>query len=107
MPSLDPSQRAVLASRRGAGAVVLGAPGTGKTTVAIELVAAAVLDDGLAPDEVLVLTPSRRTATALRDRLALRLAEPDEATAPVLPGPLARSIASYAHAIVTADARLE
>ncbi len=107
MPSLDPSQLAALSARNGAGAVVLGAPGTGKTTVAIELVAAAVLDDGLAPDEVLVLTPSRRTATALRDRLALRLAEPDEAAAPVLPGPLARSIASYAHAIVTADARLD
>lgn len=107
MPSLDPSQLAALAARSGAGAVVLGAPGTGKTTVAIELVAAAVLDDGRSPDEVLVLTPSRRTATALRDRLALRLAEPDEAAAPVLPGPIARSIASYAHAIVTADARLD
>lgn len=106
MPSLDTAQRAVLEARRGRGAVVLGAPGTGKTTAAIELVAAAILNDGLAPADVLVLTPSRRTATALRDRLALRLAEPDEAQAPVLPGPLARSIASYAHAIVTADARL-
>ncbi len=106
MPSLDASQLAAVEARHGRGAVVLGAPGTGKTTVAIELVARAVLDDGLAPDEVLVLTPSRRSATALRDRIALRLAEPDEASAPVLPGPLARSIASYAHAIVTAEARL-
>ena len=106
MPSLDASQLAAVEARHGRGAVVLGAPGTGKTTVAIELVARAVLDDGLAPDEVLVLTPSRRSATALRDRIALRLAEPDEASAPVLPGPLARSIASYAYAIVTAEARL-
>lgn len=106
MPSLDPSQLAAVEARRGRGAVVLGAPGTGKTTVAIELVARAVLEDGLAPDEVLVLTPSRRSATALRDRIALRLAEPDEARAPVLPGPLARSIASFAHALVTAEARL-
>lgn len=106
MPSPDASQQAVLGARHGPGAVVLGAPGTGKTTVVLELVARAVLDDGMRPDEVLVLTPSRRTATTLRDRLALRLAEGDEAHAPVLPGPLARSIASYAHAVVTAEARL-
>ncbi|GAA1684837.1 ATP-dependent DNA helicase [Microcella alkalica] len=106
MPPLDPSQLAAVEARRGRGAVVLGAPGTGKTTVAIEIVARAVLEDGLAPDEVLVLTPSRRSATALRDRIALRLAEPDETRAPVLPGPLARSIASFAHSLVTAEARL-
>ncbi|KQV26463.1 UrvD/REP family ATP-dependent DNA helicase [Yonghaparkia sp. Root332] len=106
MPPLDPSQLAAVEARRGRGAVVLGAPGTGKTTVAIELLALAVLEDGLAPDEVLVLTPSRRSATALRDRIALRLAEPDETRAPVLPGPLARSIASFAHSVVTAEARL-
>ncbi len=104
--ALDASQRAVVGARRGPGAVVLGAPGTGKTRTVIELVAAAILDDGLPPESVLVLTPSRRSATVLRDRLALRLARGDESAAPVLPGPLARSIASYAHAIVTADARL-
>lgn len=105
-PALDATQQAVVGARRGPGAVVLGAPGTGKTRTVLELVAAAILDDGRPPESVLVLTPSRRSATVLRDRVALRLAQGGEAAAPVLPGPLARSIASYAHAIVTADARL-
>ncbi|QOD94350.1 UrvD/REP family ATP-dependent DNA helicase [Chryseoglobus sp. 28M-23] len=100
--SLDASQEAVLDARRGPGAVVLGAPGTGKTATVVELVSRAIEVDGLDPQRVLVLTPSRRSATALRDRLALRLAGP----ASVLPGPLARSIASYAFGVVQADARL-
>jgi len=100
--SLDASQEAVLDARLGPGAVVLGAPGTGKTATVVDLVAHAIQVDGLDPERVLVLTPSRRSATALRDRLALRLAGP----ASVLPGPLARSIASYAFGVVQADARL-
>ena len=99
---LDPSQQAVLDARLGPGAVVLGAPGTGKTSTVIEIVAHAIGVDGLDPERVLVLTPSRRSATALRDRLALRLAD----TGTVLPGPFARSIASYAFAVVQAYARL-
>lgn len=103
---LDATQRAVVDARAGRGAVVLGAPGSGKTTAAIELVAAAVLDDGLDPAAVLVLTPSRRTATVLRDRLALRLgAAPGGLGA--LPGPLARSIAAYAFSLVLAAHRLD
>jgi len=102
---LDATQRAVVDARAGRGAVVLGAPGSGKTTAAIELVAAAVLDDGLDPAAVLVLTPSRRTATVLRDRLALRLGGAEGVGA--LPGPLARSLAAYAFALVTAAHRLD
>lgn len=102
---LDATQRAVVDARAGRGAVVLGAPGSGKTTAAIELVAAAVLDDGLDPAAVLVLTPSRRTATVLRDRLALRLGGTEGLGA--LPGPLARSLAAYAFALVTAAHRLD
>jgi superfamily I DNA/RNA helicase/RecB family exonuclease len=100
---LDAGQQAVVEARRGRGAIVLGAPGSGKTTAAIELVAAAVGEDGLDPSEVLVLTPSRRTATLLRDRLALRLG----GTVGALPGPLARSLAAYAFALVTAAHRLD
>lgn len=111
---LDAGQQRVVDARRTRGAVVLGAPGSGKTTAVSELVAAAVLSDGLDPARVLVLTPSRRTATALRDRLALRLAPTTEsatdahaAHAPgALPGPLARSIAAYAFSIVSASHRL-
>ncbi|QHT56465.1 ATP-dependent helicase [Cellulomonas sp. H30R-01] len=52
--------------------LVLGAPGTGKTTVALETVVAAV-DAGLAPEDVLVVSAGRRAAADLRDRLAARL----------------------------------
>lgn len=108
---LDAGQQQVVDARRTRGAVVLGAPGSGKTTAVVELVAAAVLDDGLEPARVLVLTPSRRTATALRDRLALRLAaaEPREANPlppRALPGPLARSVAAYAFSVLSASHRL-
>jgi len=52
--------------------LVLGAPGTGKTTVALEAVAAAVAA-GVAPQDVLVVSAGRRAAADLRDRLAARL----------------------------------
>lgn len=54
-------------------ALVLGAAGTGKTALALEIVAAAVAEDGLRPDEILVLSATRRGAGALRDALAARL----------------------------------
>lgn len=103
---LDAEQQRVVDARRTPGAIVLGAPGSGKTTAVVELVAAAVLDDGVDPARVLVLTPSRRTATVLRDRLALRLADRSGAGPGALPGPLARSIAAYAFSVVTASHRL-
>ncbi len=103
---LDEAQQRVVDARRTPGAIVLGAPGSGKTTAVVELVAAAVLDDGLDPSTVLVLTPSRRTATLLRDRLALRLAGSQDDSVGALPGPLARSVAAYAFSIVTAAHRL-
>ena len=52
--------------------LVLGAPGTGRTTVALESVVAAV-DAGTDPSDVLVLAATRRGAADLRDRLASRL----------------------------------
>ncbi|ADG75362.1 UvrD/REP helicase [Cellulomonas flavigena DSM 20109] len=74
-PVLDDLQREVV-DRVAAGAdpvlLVTGAPGTGRTTVALEAAAAAV-GAGLAPDDVLVLAASRRAAADLRDRLAVRL----------------------------------
>lgn len=131
---LDADQQRVVDSRRTRGTIVLGAPGSGKTTAVVELVAAAVLDDGVDPARVLVLTPSRRTATLLRDRLALRLAAGSaglvgsslgsvasaeagglpggkasalpSAMPGALPGPLARSIAAFGFSVVTASHRL-
>ncbi len=71
---LDDAQRAVVAHRRGAGPlVVLGAPGTGRTTTLLEALAARVERDGADPASLLLLAPTRTSAAALRDRLSSRL----------------------------------
>ncbi|WP_241992424.1 ATP-dependent helicase [Cryobacterium lactosi] len=90
---LDASQLAVLALPVGRSAAVIGAPGSGKTHTLVEFVADRVLGHGLSPSEVLVLVPTRTGATALRDRLALRLRVPTN-------GPLARTMNSVAFQIV-------
>lgn len=51
--------------------LVLGAPGSGKTTVTCE-VAVRALASGVAPERVLVLASSRRAAARLRDEVAAR-----------------------------------
>ena len=58
----DEAQREVLA-HPGGPLLVLAGPGTGKTTTLVEAVARRV-EGGLAPDEVLVLTFSRKAAAA-------------------------------------------
>ncbi|MWV49354.1 AAA family ATPase [Rathayibacter sp. VKM Ac-2803] len=95
---LDASQRAVLELPEGRSAAVLGAPGSGKTTTIVELVAERVLERGYAPEAVVVLAASRTAATALRDVLALRLDVPTR-------GPLARTATSLAFEAVTASAK--
>jgi len=91
--ALDESQAAVLALPDDAVAAVLGAPGTGKTTALIELVADRVQNRGWAPEELLVLSPTRAAATGLRDRIARRLAVPTL-------GPLARTATSVAFQVM-------
>ncbi|MCU1533643.1 MAG: ATP-dependent helicase [Glaciihabitans sp.] len=91
--TLDPSQAAVLALGDDESAAVIGAPGTGKTTSIIELVADRVLGRGWPTDAVLVLTPTRGSATRLRDAVALRLAVPTN-------GPMVRTVNSLAFEIV-------
>ncbi|MBG6212989.1 superfamily I DNA/RNA helicase/RecB family exonuclease [Cryobacterium sp. CAN_C3] len=91
--SLDAAQQAVLDLADGVSAAVIGAPGSGKTTTLVALVADRVLNRGYSPSEVLVIVPTRTGATALRDRIALRLAVPTN-------GPLARSANSVAFQIV-------
>lgn len=95
---LDPSQRAVVALPGDGSAAVFGAPGTGKTTTIVELVADRVLAKQWSPDEVLVLASSRRAATQLRDVIALRLGVPTT-------GPMARTVNSLAFDVVRDAAR--
>ena len=52
--------------------LVLAGPGTGKTTTLVEAVVARVAE-GASPDEVLVLTFSRKAADELRERIATRV----------------------------------
>ncbi|MFC4032561.1 ATP-dependent helicase [Streptomyces polygonati] len=70
-PVLDAAQRAVV-EHRGGPLLVLGGPGTGKTTTLVEAVVARVRS-GTPPERILVLTFHRRAALALRDRTAARL----------------------------------
>src|SRR5665811_495738 len=67
----DRWQRAVVAHRDGP-LLVLAGPGTGKTTTLVEAVAARV-DEGARPEQVLVLTFSRKAAGELRDRITALL----------------------------------
>ncbi|MFP3464856.1 ATP-dependent helicase [Leifsonia sp. SIMBA_070] len=96
--ALDGAQSEVLGLADGASAAVLGAPGTGKTTTLVEALAERVLGRAYGTDEVLALSASRTAATALRDRLALRLGVPTQ-------GPLARTATSLAFQLVGERAR--
>lgn len=88
----DAAQRALVDAPAAASGVVIGAPGTGKTTALVDRVVH-LLERGMRPDELLVLTPSRQAATALRDRIGVLV---EQAT----PGALARSLASFAFQLV-------
>ena len=90
--ALDDAQRAVTAHREGA-LLVLGGPGTGKTTTLVESVAARIAE-GTPPDQVLVLTFGRRGAARLRDRVEARVAQHVSAE------PLVRTFHSYAFGIL-------
>ncbi len=92
----DPAQRAVIDLPVDASGVVIGAPGSGKTATIVRRVVS-LIERGLRPEQILVLTPTRPAATALRDRLALGVGV---ATA----GPLARSVAAFAYQVVRAHA---
>ncbi|KRF22072.1 ATP-dependent DNA helicase [Phycicoccus sp. Soil802] len=71
-PPLDDVQLAALAHRGGV-LRVLGGPGTGKTTTAIEAVVSRVESGEATPDQCLILTSSRVAAGSLRERVTARL----------------------------------
>ncbi|WP_173924423.1 UrvD/REP family ATP-dependent DNA helicase [Agromyces sp. Marseille-P2726] len=95
MPAIRTAPDPVAVLPDSAHAAVFGAPGSGKTRLAIELVAERVEARGYTTDEVLVLCATRATATALRDELAVRLGVTTR-------GPLARTANSVAFQLVRA-----
>jgi superfamily I DNA/RNA helicase/RecB family exonuclease len=70
-PELDEHQQAVV-EHLGGPLLVLAGPGTGKTTTLVEAVVRRV-ERGADPDQVLVLTFSRKAADELRERIAMRV----------------------------------
>jgi superfamily I DNA/RNA helicase/RecB family exonuclease len=91
----DASQQSVLVAARRGHVRVWGAAGSGKTSTVKALVVDVAARSGA--DSVRVLTSTRRTATLLRDGLALAVGAPTH-------GPLARSVSSFAHQVIVAAA---
>ncbi|WP_217637008.1 ATP-dependent helicase [Geodermatophilus telluris] len=96
-PRLDPTQQAVV-EHPGGPLLVLAGPGTGKTTTIVEAVAARI-DRGADPEQLLVLTFSRRAAAELRTRITARVAR-------TIREPLARTFHSYAYGVLRRAALL-
>jgi superfamily I DNA/RNA helicase/RecB family exonuclease len=97
VPNLDDAQQAVV-DHRGGPLLVLAGPGTGKTATIVEAVAARI-DEGLDPEQVLVLTFGRRAAAELRSRVTARLGRATKE-------PLARTFHSYAFGLLRREAAL-
>ncbi|MGY2076772.1 ATP-dependent helicase [Blastococcus sp. SYSU DS0828] len=90
-PLLDPTQQAVV-DHPGGPLLVLAGPGTGKTTTIVEAVATRI-DAGVDPEQILVLTFSRKAAAELRTRITSRVAR-------TIREPLARTFHSYAYGVL-------
>ncbi|MEQ4303295.1 ATP-dependent DNA helicase [Plantactinospora sp. B6F1] len=91
----DPGQREVVGHTDGP-LLVLGGPGTGKTSTLVEAVVARVAE-GVDPERILVFAFSRRSATALRHRIEARIAED---TNRVVHEPLVRTFPAYAFGLL-------
>ena len=91
----DPLQAHVVGHTDGP-LLVVGGPGTGKTSTLVEAVAARV-DEGTDPERILVLTFGRRSATALRERIEARVASGDGR---VVHEPLVRTFHAYAFGLL-------
>nr|WP_051298716.1 ATP-dependent DNA helicase [Arthrobacter castelli] len=94
-PLLSADQQAVVDLPSGSGpALILGAPGTGKSTVLVEAAVRRINDDGVDPASVLMLAPSRSMTATLRDQMTARLNRSLSATP-------ARTWASYSFDLIT------
>lgn len=101
-PALDPDQAAAVAWEPDAGnLLVVGAPGTGKTTTAIAsfLHRAGRTPEQAADQGVLLLVPTRRAAARVRDVVATRLARTTRQV-------LVRTPASFAYSVLRMRATL-
>ncbi|MEO7069282.1 MAG: UvrD-helicase domain-containing protein, partial [Nostocoides sp.] len=97
-PDLDAAQLRAVAFRGGV-ARVLGAPGTGKSTVAVEVAADRVRSGELTPDQCLLVAPTRVAAARLRDAVTARVGGTSTS-------PLARTLPSFAFGILRQAAAL-
>ena len=77
---------------------MLAGPGTGKTTTIVEAVAARI-EAGIDPEQILVLTFSRKAAAELRTRITGRVGR-------TIREPLARTFHSYAYGVLRRAALL-
>ena len=91
-PRLDEAQERV-AGHRGGVLLVLGAPGTGKTTTLVEHVQRRIHVDGTDPDACLVLAPTRQAAARLRTAVGRGIGRTHAE-------PLARTPSSLAFAVL-------
>ena len=94
--AFDEQQAAVFALAPARHARILGAPGTGKTGVLIEVAGRLLESEQLRPQDVLVMAPNRRVSADLRERLERRITR-------ALGGTLVRTPSSFAFHIVAAE----
>lgn len=79
---------------------VLGAPGTGKTSLLVELAARRIASGDGDPQRVLVLTASRRAADAVRSAITQTLTARFGHGGRTIREPLVRTVHSYAFAVL-------
>lgn len=81
---------------------VLGGPGTGKTTLLAQMAATRIMA-GVSPENILILTASRKASDSLRNQITTLLTDVGMRT---VRDPLVRTVHSYAFAVLRLQASL-